>query len=49
VRHFRPRFVQALDAALAAYPDARVMVDERGLVLHPSRPPIAPRISGSLS
>jgi hypothetical protein len=49
VRHFRPRFVQALDAALAAYPDARVMVDERGLILHPSRPPIAPRVSGSLS
>ncbi len=45
VRHFRPRFVQALEAALAAYPDARVSVDDRGVVLHPCRPPIAPRAS----
>ena len=39
VRHFRPRFVQALDAALAAYPDARVMVD--------ARPSIAPITSAN--
>lgn len=42
--HFKPGFTDALAAALAAYPDARVDVDEGGIVLHPSRPPVAPRI-----
>jgi len=40
VRHFRPRFVTALQAALAAYPEARVSVDEAGVILHPSAPPV---------
>jgi hypothetical protein len=43
--HFKPGFMEALAAALAAYPDARVDMDEAGIILHPSRPPIAPRIS----
>lgn len=43
--HFKPGFTDALAAALAAYPDARVDVDESGIVLHPSRPPVAPRVS----
>jgi hypothetical protein len=40
---FKPRFLDNLRLALAVYPDARVEVDERGLVLHPSPPPISPR------
>lgn len=41
MKHFKPAFQDALRDALAAYPDARIEVDEQGLVLHPSRPPIA--------
>lgn len=39
--HFKPRFAEALAAALAAYPEARVEVEDAGLILNPSRPPIA--------
>lgn len=39
--NFRARFNENLRLALAVYPDARVDVDESGLVLHPSRPPVA--------
>lgn len=45
--HFKPGFNESLAAALAAYPDARVDVDEGGIVLHPSRPPVSPRIPRS--
>jgi hypothetical protein len=41
LRHFRPRFVDALAAAVAAYPEARVEMEEGGITLHPSRPPIS--------
>ena len=41
IRQFRGRFLEALELALAAYPDARVSLGERGLILHPSRPAIA--------
>jgi hypothetical protein len=44
VRQFRPHFIDALAAATAAYPDARVEVGESGVTLHPSRPPV-PRIA----
>jgi hypothetical protein len=44
--HFKPGFSEALAAALAAYPEARVDVDDTGIVLHPSPPPIA-RLSTS--
>ncbi|HYG88449.1 MAG TPA: pirin, partial [Azospirillum sp.] len=40
LKHFKPAFQDALRDALAAYPDARIDVDENGLILHPSRPPI---------
>lgn len=43
--HFKPGFVEALAAALAAYPDARVDVADTGIILHPSRPPVAPKVS----
>jgi hypothetical protein len=41
LRHFRPRFAEALAAAVAAYPEARVDLGEDGITLHPSRPPVA--------
>lgn len=45
VRQFKPRFTEALDAALAAYPEARVELGEKAITLHPTRPPIA-RLAG---
>ena len=39
--HFKPRFTEALAAAVAAYPEARVELDEKGITLLPSHPPIA--------
>ena len=41
-RFFRRPFMEALEAATAAYPDARVELadDGSGLILHPSRPPV---------
>lgn len=43
--HFKPRFTEALAAAVAAYPDARVELSDKGVTLLPSRPPIA-KLSG---
>jgi hypothetical protein len=45
--HFKPRFLENLHLALAVYRDAKVDVDERGLILRPSRPPVAPKQVGS--
>lgn len=46
-RFFRRPFLEALEAATAAYPDARVEVSEdgAGLILHPSRPPVGKLLS----
>jgi hypothetical protein len=41
---FRRDFRKALAAAVAAYPEARVDLAEEGIVLHPSPPPVAPRL-----
>lgn len=41
--HFKPRFLDNLALACAVYRDAKVDIDERGLLLQPSRPPVAPR------
>jgi len=41
VRRFKEHFLESLALALAAYPDSRVDVSERGLTLRPSRPAIA--------
>ena len=41
--NFRARFNENLRLALAVYPAARVDIDEKGLILHPSRPPVAAR------
>ena len=42
--NFRSSFVDNLKLAMAVYPAAKVDVTDRGLVLHPSRPPVAPRL-----
>lgn len=41
---FRRDFRKALAPAVAAYPEARVELGEGGVLLHPSRPPVAPRL-----
>jgi hypothetical protein len=41
IRRFRQHFIECLGLALAAYPEARVEVRERRLILRPSRPAIA--------
>lgn len=45
IRDFKVTFRQNLTLAMAVYPAAKVDMDERGVVLYPSRPPVAPRIS----
>jgi len=47
--HFRTKFLENLNLALAVYPEARVEADTKGLTLKPSRPPVAPRVVGSPS
>ena len=43
-RQFKPRFTEALAAAVAAYPEARIDLGEAGIVLYPTRPPV-PRLA----
>lgn len=42
--HFRPRFLENLQLALAVYRAARVDVGPKGLTLEPSRPPVPARV-----
>ena len=42
--HFKMRFVDSLKIATAVYRDASVELNEKGLVLNPSRPPVTPRL-----
>jgi hypothetical protein len=44
IRDFRRRFLHTLAQVTAAYPTAQIRADEGGLMLHHSRPPVAPRI-----
>jgi hypothetical protein len=46
IKNFKKKFREPLALALAAYPDAKVMAENGGLVLHPSRPPVEPTASG---
>ena len=46
VRDFRRKFVQTLTHVKSAYPSARFSVDEQGLTLEHSPPPVAPRYTG---
>jgi hypothetical protein len=41
-RQIKPTFLDALNLALAVYPEARVDADKSGIILHPS-PPAVPR------
>jgi hypothetical protein len=41
---FKRDFTKALASAVSAYPEARVELDDEGVVLHPSPPPVAPRL-----
>jgi hypothetical protein len=44
LHHFKPRFLESLKTVLIVYPDATVVLsDDRGLILHPSRPPVLDR------
>lgn len=43
IDHFRETFTEQLQLATAVYPDAKIEVRSQGLLLHPSRPPIAPK------
>ncbi|ABQ29044.1 replication protein RepA [Acidiphilium cryptum] len=40
LKYFKPLFTDALRAAMAAYPDCRLDVEDRGITLRPSRPPV---------
>lgn len=46
LRKFRAHFIECLQLALAAYPDARVTIEDHGIILLPSRPPVLKRIEG---
>ena len=41
LKHFKPRFLDSLARAVAAYPEARVNVEDTHILLHPSPPPVA--------
>jgi hypothetical protein len=42
--HFKMRFADSLKVAVAVYREADVDLDERGLIIKPSPPPVAPRL-----
>lgn len=42
--HFKSKWPKALKLAIAVYPDARVDIRDDGVVLKPSRPPVAPKL-----
>jgi len=41
--HFKTQFLEDLALAIAVYPEANVDVNDKGIVLHPSPPPVAQR------
>jgi hypothetical protein len=40
VRDFKKRFIPRLEQALAVYPEAKVDIEDDGLILHQSKPPL---------
>ena len=42
--HFKMRFIDSLKVATAVYREADVELEEKGLILRPSKPPVAPRL-----
>ena len=47
LKNFRMFFKTTLDLALSVYPEAKVDVDERGVILNPSKAPVTPRVVSS--
>ena len=47
--HFKSKFPNVLQLALAVYPEANVDVTDAGLIIKPSRPPVAPRLFNALT
>ncbi len=48
MNNFKTKFLPNLRLAMSVYPDAHVEEDQgRGLLLYPSRPPVAPKLVGS--
>lgn len=45
--HFKSKFPGVLQLALAVYPGANVEVADAGVIIKPSRPPVAPRITAT--
>jgi hypothetical protein len=45
--HFKSKWPKSLLLAMAVYPDAKVDITEQGVVLKPSRPPVAPKLLAS--
>jgi hypothetical protein len=43
LKHFKPRFTEALTMAVAVYPEAKLEVTDEGVTLLPSAPPIPER------
>jgi hypothetical protein len=43
--HFKPRFLENLALAMAVYPEAKVDIDDRGLTLRPSKPPVPQKLT----
>ena len=41
---FRQQFRSTLELAMAVYPEAKVEVMAKGVILHPSPPPVSPKI-----
>ena len=48
VRQLKPTFLEALNMALAVYPEARVDADKQGLLLYPSTPAVPKPEAGRL-
>jgi hypothetical protein len=42
--HFKSKFPTVLALAMSVYPEAKVDVRDDGIVLHPSPPPVRPRL-----
>jgi hypothetical protein len=40
VKHFKPKFQEPFRLAMAVYPEAKVDIDEQGLILYPSPAPV---------
>ena len=45
--HFKNKFPSVLSMATAVYPEAKIEVNDQGVILKPSRPPVAQRLSSS--